>query len=154
MAGESTLPAQYYPDDFQILTVGPFYGVALVDPTAVFYADRNFIVDSIIVYTKTPHGSAATGSFEVSTDPTSQAGTSMGIADLNLAAGTTLFLQTDGGTAPATVASDGTTGTSTGSTQLDYTANTIPAGSFLVVDLNNGTSWRGFIQIRLRSRPK
>lgn len=154
MAGETTLPAQYYPDDFQVITIGPFYNTALVDPTAVLYADRNWTVDSIIVYTATANGSAATASFEVSTNPTSSSGTSMAVADLNLTAGTTLFLATDGGTVPATVAANGTAGTSANSTQLSSTENTISRGSFLIVDLSAGTSWRGFIQIRLRSRPK
>jgi hypothetical protein len=153
MAGENTLPAQYYPDDFQILTF-TLTNTGLLDPTAILYADRNFIVDSIIVYTRTANGSAATGSFEITTDPTADTGTAMAVADLNLTAGTTLFLQTDGGTTPATVASDGTAGTSSNSTQLSNTGNFIPQGSFIVIDLSAGTTWRGFIQIRLRSRPK
>ena len=154
MSGEQSLPAQYYPDDFQVITLGPFYGVALVDPTAVLYADRDLTVDSIIVYTATANGSAATASFEVSTDPTSTSGANMAVADLNLTAGTTLFLATDGGSVPATVAANGTAGTSANSTQLSQLENTINRGSFLIIDLSAGTSWRGFIQIRLRSRPK
>lgn len=154
MSGENSLPSQYYPDDFQIITIGPFYGTALVDPTAVLYADRDLTVDSIIVYTATANGSAATASFEVSTDPTSTSGSVMAVADLNLTAGTTLFLATDGGTAPVTIAANGTAGTSSNSTQLSPNENTINRGSFLILDLSAGTSWRGFIQIRLRSRPK
>jgi len=154
MSGENSLPSQYYPDDFQIINLGPYYGTALVDPTAVLYADRDLTVDSIIVYTSTANGSAATGSFEVSTDPTSSSGNSMAVADLNLTAGTTLFLQTDGGTTPATISAAGVAGTSSNSTQLSAAENTINRGSFLIIDLSAGTSWRGFIQIRLRSRPK
>lgn len=152
MPGVTSLPVQYYPDNFQIITFGPFYDIAVVDPTAVFYADRDMVVDTITVYTRIAHGSAATGAFEVSTDPTSTSGTAMAVADLNLTAGTTLFLQTDGGSAPATVTAAGAAGTSTNSTQLSATANLIPRGSFLIIDLSAGGSWRGFIQIRVRSR--
>lgn len=153
MSGEASLPTQYYPDDFQIITINAI-NTALVDPTAVLYADRDLIIDSIIVYTRTANGSAATGSFEVTTDPTGVSGAVMAVADLNLTAGTTLFLATDGGTPPATVTAAGAAGTSANSTQLTKDENTINRGSFLVVDLSAGTNWRGFIQIRFRSRPK
>jgi len=153
MSGETSLPTQYYPDDFQIITIDAI-NTALVDPTAALYADRDLIIDSIIVYTRTPHSAAASGSFEVTTDPTGVSGAVMAVADLNLNAGTTLFLATDGGTPPATVTAAGVAGTSANSTQLTAAENTINRGSFLVVDLSAGTNWRGFIQIRFRSRPK
>jgi len=143
------LVTQHYPDDFQILTY--YVQSALTDPTTLLYADRTWVVDSITVTAQTAHGSAATGSFEVSTDPTSQSGTSMATVDLNLTAGTTVFL--DGvGTTVRTVSAGGTAGTSANSVQLSTSTNIIPAGSFLQVDLSAGTSWRGLIQIRFRSR--
>lgn len=144
------LVIQHYPDDFQLLTY--YVQSALTDPSTILYADRTMVIDSITVTTKTAHGSAATASFEVSSDPTSAGGTTMGTVDLNLTAGVTVFL--DGVTPDSvrTVAADGTAGTSANSVQLSRSTNVIPAGSFLQVDLTSGTSWRGLIQIRFRSR--
>lgn len=143
------LVVQHYPDDFQLLTY--YVQGALTDPSTILYADRTFVIDSITVTTQTANGSAATASFEVSSDPTSVAGTTMGTVDLNLTAGTTVFL--DGvGSSVRTVAANGTAGTSSNSVQLSTSTNIIPAGSFLQIDLTNGTSWRGLIQVRFRSR--
>lgn len=144
------LVIQHYPDDFQLLTY--YVQSALTDPSTILYADRTYVIDSITVTTKTTTGVVDSYAFfEVSSNPTSTGGTTMATVDLNLANGTTVFLDGVGSTV-RTVAADGTAGTSGGSIQLSTSANIIPAGSFLQIDLQSGTTWRGLIQIRFRSR--
>ena len=159
MAGENSLLPQYYQDDFQV-TVLSYPAAAIHNPTAVLYADRDLIVDEIVVGVHTASAAAATFSFEVSPDCTSESGTSMctiNVNSSNVAAGDTIVATTD------SVLRYNSTGaletTATGSTAINgvtagVQSNQIPKGSWLIVDPDVATAARAIIQIRFRSRPK
>lgn len=63
MAGQLTLDTKYYPHDFHITTVTPPIGTtggAGIQFIPLLYADRNLVVDSIVLYIPTAVGAAAT----------------------------------------------------------------------------------------------
>lgn len=160
MAGEQSLIPQYYPDDFQVLTLS-YPGAAVNDPTALLYADRNLIVDEIVVGVHAVGSTSYAFNFRASPDCTSTSATSMctiNIDTANVSAGDTLVATTDGVTRFNSSGVAQTT--STGSVAINAVSagvqsNTIDKGSWLVID-PSGTvgSGRGVIQIRFRSRPK
>jgi hypothetical protein len=159
MPGENSLLPQYYNDDFQV-TVLSYPAAAIHDPTAVLYADRDLIVDEIVVGVHTAPAAAATFNFEVNTDCTSASGTSMctiNVNSTNIASGDTLVATTD------SVLRYNSSGvlqtTATGSTAINAVtagvqSNLIPKGSWLIVDPDTATGARAIIQIRFRSRLK
>ena len=160
MSGEQSLIPQYYPDDFQVLTLS-YPGAAVHDPTALLYADRDLIIDEIVVGVHTAGSTSYAFNFRVSPDCTSTSAASMctiNIDTANVSAGDTLVATTDG------VIRFNSSGvaqtTATGSVAINAVSagvqtNTIDRGSWLVID-PSGTvgSGRGIIQIRFRSRPK
>jgi hypothetical protein len=157
MAGENSLLPQYYHDDFQVLSY-TFTGAIINDPTAILYADRNLILDEIVVGIHTASTAAGSGaiSFDVSTNPIDTGGTvvcTISTDDDNVDAGNTVVSTTDSvirySSAGAALS------TATGSTAIDKTTNFIPKGSWLVLDTTGTfTGGRCTIQIRFRSRPK
>jgi hypothetical protein len=160
MAGESSLPVQYYADDFQILTV-PFTSAAVNDPTAILYADRDMIIDEIVVGVHAVGGVGYSFDFEASTNPVGQSGVSMctiNIDTANVTVGDTLVATTDN------VLRYSLTGvlqtTTLGSTAINgviagVQSNCIPKGSWLVMDVAGTVgSGRVIVQIRFRSRLK
>jgi hypothetical protein len=150
MPGEASLPVQYYPDDFADLNL-QFQAIQMPDPCVVFFAERAFVIDSVVLTTVTAQASQ-TITLRISTDPTNVTATAVGVLDMGTAAGSRLYISTD--EAPYTVSSTGVVGTSATSVRLNSNENTIPAGSYLILDPSAAVSWRGYIQIRLRSRLK
>lgn len=158
MAGENSLPAQYYHDDFQV-TVYPNAIAAPHDPSILLYADRDLIVDEIVVGVHAVGGTGATLSFETTTDIGNVAATgavmaTVNIDTANITAGDTFVLTTDGIT--RTTSAGVVYTSSTGTSVLTMNANNkIPKGSWLIFDIS-GTigSGRASVQIRFRSRPK
>lgn len=157
MPGETSLLPQYYHDDFQVLSY-TFTGALINDPTAILYADRNLILDEIVVGIHAASTAAASGaiSFDVSTNPIDTAGTvvcTISTDDDNVDAGNTVVATTDSvirySSAGAALS------TATGSTAIDKTTNFIPKGSWLILDTTGTfTGARVIVQIRFRSRPK
>jgi len=159
MAGENSLLPQYYQDDFQV-TVLSHPATAIDDPTAILYADRDLIVDEIVVGVRTAPAAAATLNFEVSPDCTAVGGTSMCTISLNstnVTAGDTVVATTDSvlrysltGALQTTVAGS----TAINGVTAGVQSNLIPKGSWLIVDPDTATNARAIIQIRFRSRLK
>ena len=160
MPGESSLLPQYYNDDFQVITLS-YPAAQIHDPTPVLYADRDLIVDEILVGVHTAVAAAATFNFEVSTDCQAQTGTSMCTINVNtagsVASGDTIVATTD------SVLRYNSSGvlqtTATGSTPINgvtagVQSNLIPKGSWLLIDPDTATGARAAIQIRFRSRLK
>ena len=141
------LVTQHYPDDFQVVTFNACdrYGAGATDGSngsyAIFYADRDVAVDSIVI----------------------------GIAQVGAASSSLRIFKTTSGTAasPATPLFNGTTALTTAAQAGDATpgfytqtlvtpandTNIVRAGNWIGVILAGTlTSFRGQIQIRLRSR--
>ena len=156
MAGESTLLTQYYPDDFDIVSFqfNTSSGGSLNDPTPLLYADRNLIIDTIIVGVVNTGGTSAAASFEQASNPNATNGTVVAVAAIdgtNAAAGDTIVLTTDG----VTRSNGGTATTTTGNSAIDRTTNFIPKGNWLIIDVTGNLSSANItVQIRYRSRPK
>jgi hypothetical protein len=148
MAGETTLPAQYYPDDFQMLTYALNNFGALAVDTPWFYCDRNIIIDEVIVGVSTAGtgGSSPTVSISKTTGGTA-ATPALPLASLVVISST------------VSLAATGTTVMTTDSATkfLDKTTNFVDAGNWVAFDLT-GTmptaALVGAITIRFRSRPK
>jgi hypothetical protein len=148
MAGENSLPTQYYRDDQQL--------VCEVLPTApttrvpILYADRNLIIDSIVVGTLV----ASTGDTTATIQKTT-AGTNDGITITPAAPNATLTsMMATGNIATGTI---GTIVVSTESAtrSLSNSQNTLDAGNWMFyVPGGTATSHVATIQIRFRSRPK
>lgn len=141
------LVTQHYPHDFQVVTFNACdrYGAGATDGSstasyAIFYADRDVAVDSIVI----------------------------GIAQAGAASSTLRIFKTTTGTAssPATPLFNGTTALTTAAQAADATAgvyvqtlatpandtNIVRAGNWIGVILSGTlTAFRGQIQIRLRS---
>jgi hypothetical protein len=162
MPGETSLPVQHYADDFQILTV-PFVSAAgVTDPNPILYADRDLVIDEIVVGITVIGGAAAVLNFRVSNNPAETAAASMCIINLdgavpNVVANDTLIATTDN---VLRYSSTGTLyTTAAGSTAINgvtagVQSNLIPKGSWLVVDPTSATAARVIVQIRFRSRLK
>jgi len=139
MPGENVLPAQYYPDDFQIVS-HVVHDASLAD-LALVYADRNLILDSVVLCCSgTAVGGTATieivkvASGTIPTSTNIQAGTSIS-STLSIAAN-----------------SAATTGT------IINTTNFVDIGSWICIKTTAGSgtlsNFRGTVNLRLRSRPK
>jgi hypothetical protein len=139
MPGENVLPAQYYPDDFQIVS-HVVHDASLAD-LALVYADRNLILDSaVLCCSGTAVGGTATieivkvASPNIPTSTNIQAGTSIS-STLSIAAN-----------------SAATVGT------ITNTTNFVEIGSWICIKTTVGggtlANFRGTINLRFRSRPK
>lgn len=149
------LVTQHYPDDFQVLTYA-FTGAAVNDPTAILYADRTLVIDSITVGIHAIAGSGGSLTFRYGLT-TLQDGTGTAIAVLlptsangTYAAGETAVM--DGVGYVKHYSTAGVVSNDTGSTQLSTTLNVIPQGYWLAIDPASASAFRGTIQIRYRSR--
>lgn len=160
MAGETSLLPQYYNDDFQIMTVPFLTASGVTDPNPILYADRDLVVDEIIVGVTTVGGAAAVLNFEVSPNPSEQGGVSMSTINVdtaNIVAGDTLVATTDN---VLRYSSTGTLyTTAAGSTAINgvtagVQSNLIPKGSWLIIDPTSAGAARVVVQIRFRSRLK
>lgn len=162
MPGENSLLPQYYNDDFQVVVFNNAIA-APHDPTILLYADRDMIIDEIVVGVHAVGGASAVLNFESTVDisNTAPAGVVMAAVNIdtaNITAGDTFVLTTDGIT--RTTSAGVVTTTSTGTTAINAVSagvqsNFIPKGSWLVADIT-GTIGAGrvAIQIRFRSRLK
>ena len=158
MPGETSLLPQYYNDDFQVVVFNNAIA-APHDPTILLYADRDMIIDEIVVGVHAVGGAAAVLSFEASVDiaSTTPAGTPMATVNIdtaNITAGDTFVLTTDGIT--RTTSAGVVTTSSTGTSIVNMKDNNqIPKGSWLVADIT-GTIGAGrvAVQVRFRSRLK
>jgi hypothetical protein len=134
MAGESTLPVQYYPDDFRVINYFVHDGSAADEP--IFYCDRNMVVDSISYSIAAAGASLSTAVLKAvapGTAPTAA----------NIAAGTSVS---------SSIALDAP-GVVSGT--IVTTANQLPTGTHLGIDYTGTVSaLRGMITIRIRSRIK
>jgi hypothetical protein len=158
MAGENSLPTQYYHDDQQIICE------AFTTPGAtnipILCADRTLIIDQIVVATLT-----GTSTNTLDFRKTSQALPTDGVvvpAALNATA-TTILAGTTGtvpaGTAEANnvyvVTTESGVGTLGVTTKLDVDKNTLDAGNWLFLRASAAmTNATVFVQVRFRSRPK
>jgi hypothetical protein len=148
MAGETTLPAQYYPDDFQILTYPLNNTSALTVDTPWFYCDRNIIVDQVVINIST---AGTGGSSPLVAICKTTAGT--------LAAPANVITSLTAISSTVSLAAAATTVMTTDSTTkfLDKTTNFVDAGNWVVFDLTGtmpSAALIGAITIRFRSRPK
>ena len=161
MPGESSLLPQYYEDDFQVVVFNNA-AAAPHDPTILLYADRDMIIDEIVVGVHAVGGTSSTISFEAVTDISTNNPTAVPMATVNIdtsiiTAGDTLVLTTDGIT--RTTAAGVVTTSSTGTTAINgitagVQSNLIRKGSWLIADLNSIGAGRVAIQVRFRSRLK
>jgi hypothetical protein len=162
MAGENSLLPQYYNDDFQVVVFNNAIA-APHDPTILLYADRDMIIDEIVVGVHAVGGASAVLNFESTVDisnatPAGAVMAAVNIDTANITAGDTFVLTTDGIT--RTTSAGVVTTTSTGTTAINAVSagvqsNFIPKGSWLIADIT-GTIGAGrvAIQIRFRSRLK
>jgi hypothetical protein len=139
MPGENVLPTQYYPDDFQPLT-HVVHDASLADFPWI-YADRNLIVDSVVVCNG---GTAVGGTASIHIVKTAP-----GVVptSTNVQAGTNI-------TSAISIVANAA---ATNGTVLD-SDNFVDAGSWICVKTTAGggtlSNFRGAITIRFRSRPK
>lgn len=154
------LVTQHYPDDFQTISY-VFTGALINDPSAILYADRDLIIDQIVVGIHAVGSTSGALSFEVANSCTSTSGTVLGVVTVdtaNVTAGDHIIL--DGVSPTIYKYTAGVAAAVSGCTQLKYinatnttVDNVVPAGSWLIVDSTGTTTGaRVTIQIRYRSR--
>ena len=125
------LVVQHYPDDFRFITL-PLNTVGDGADQAVFYADRNLVIDSVHVGTSTADTSA-TLVLKYASSPVAA----------TIAAGTAITSSMD-------ISATGTVG---GNSVVLSTANEIPSGNWIGCDFTSATdTFKGVVQIRFRSR--
>ena len=150
----SSLVTQHYPDDFQVVSfhnINPSAG----DPIALLYAERDIVIDSIVLGVRIAGNDAGGGglSFETSLSPAGDSGTSMCVFNIdgsnNTVAGDTKIATTDSAIrylANGSVANDS-------STKINPDANLVRAGRWLMMDVvGTAGNFRGTVQVRFRSR--
>jgi hypothetical protein len=148
MAGENSLPTQYYPDDQTIIVEGLSATPAAGVP--VLYADRDLIIDSVVVGTLTASSGGTTATIQKTT-----AATRTGTTITPASPGATLTSIMGAGTIAIGTAGTVVVATDTATTYLDKTLNKLDAGNWLLfVPASVATAFAGTIQIRFRSRPK
>lgn len=130
MAGESTLPVEQYPDDFQILSFPFGHTLDGADNTIpLFYADRILVIDSIVFGVASVQASL-TAQLQEATTPQAASGTALHTAQSMATAGTYSV-------SPST------------------SANTISAGNWVILKFSAATTAvHGCVTIRVRSRQK
>lgn len=168
MPGESTLPTQYYPDDFQILSF--FFQTSAAtgntpDPTMLFWTDRDIIIDQVVVaFTFLEAGGTnARIALEHAVGVGDPSGTQIMSLTANQSQGidqvtdtivvtTDQWLQYRNGSLYSTQ----TTPTAANTTLLSNSQNAVPANRWVCLDFVGtfGSQAAGTIQLRFRSRPK
>lgn len=147
MAGENSLPAQYYKDDQQICCE---VLTAPAAATPILYADRNLIIDSVTVGTYTASTGGTTATIQKTT-----AGTNDGITITPAAPNATPTSIMATGTIPINAAGTIVVNTESATRSFSNTQNTLDAGNWLLfVPASGATNFVGSVQIRFRSRPK
>lgn len=147
MAGENSLPAQYYHDDQQVMCE---VLIAPAAATPILYADRNLIIDSVTVGTYTASTGGTTATIQKTT-----AGTNDGITITPAAPNATPTSIMATGTIPINAAGTIVVNTESATRSLSNAQNTLDAGNWLLfVPASGATSFVGSVQIRFRSRPK
>jgi hypothetical protein len=147
MAGENSLPTQYYTDD-QTILVESLSAPAGAVP--ILYADRDLIIDSVVVGTYTASSGGASATIQKTTAAT-RTGTTITPAAPNATATSIMGAGTIAINAAGTVV----VATDTATTYLDKTLNKLDAGNWLLfVPVSGATSLVGTVQVRFRSRPK
>lgn len=133
--GENTLDVTQYPDSFQYVNIvlTDHEGIAGTENCALFYADREVVVDSIVLHTD-----SATDANDV----------------ISIKSFANLGDVDSSGDVIATVT--GITQNSLVDMTIDTTKNVVPAGNFIGFDIdeNSATLKVLMIQIRLRTRRK
>lgn len=147
MAGESSLPAQYYHDDQQVICE---VLIAPAAATPILYADRNLIIDSVTVGTYTASTGGTTATIQKTT-----AGTNDGITITPAFPNASLTSIMATGTIPIDVIRTIVVTTESATRSLSTDQNTLDAGNWLMfVPVSGATNFVGSVQIRFRSRPK
>lgn len=159
MAGESSLPVQYYHDDQQIVAE-VFVAPAGTTNIPLLYADRTLIIDSITVGILT---GTSTNTLDFHKTSTAIPADSV-IVPTALDATAATILTGSSGTVPAGTANANavyfiTTESGVGAlgatTKLDNTKNTLDAGNWLFLRASGTMSSATVsVQVRFRSRPK
>jgi hypothetical protein len=153
MAGANSLVTQHYPNDFQIVTV-PFVAAASTsDPVVFMYADRDLVIDSVVVGIIVPGGGNGRLNIEEATAPNSSAGTIICSFNIdggnNAAAGDTIISDTD---SVVRIDAAGDSQNVGASTKINNANNLIQKGRWVMIDFENTfAAFRGTVQIRFRS---
>jgi hypothetical protein len=149
------LVVQHYPDDFQTVSY-VFTGAAINDPTAILYADRTLVIDSIVVGIHAIAGAGGSLTFRYSLNAVQNgSGTAIAVLLPTAANGTYADGETavlDGVGYVKHYSTAGVVSNDTGSTQLSTSLNVIPQGYWLAIDPASASAFRGTIQVRYRSR--
>ena len=159
MPGSNSILTQHYPDDFQTIVV-TYTGTNPSDPTPILYADRNLVIDQIVVGVGAAGGSGYVLDFRVGSSPVDTTGGSMAYfglssGDHNMQPGFTGVATTDSITWYNS--SGAITTLPTGSVKINGTTdgpqNVLASGKWLILD-TSGTacSAKVVIQVRYRSR--
>ena len=132
--GETIIPASEYPDAFQYVNVVLAQGnLSSSDNCALFYADRDVVVDSIILYTTSASDANDVFSIKSVANEANPDSTGDVIASKT---GLVQFTKVD--------------------MTIDTTKNAVASGNFICLDLDESTASIDSlsIQIRLRTRRK
>lgn len=149
MAGETSLPTQYYHDDQQLCC--EVVSALTTAGVPVLYADRNLIIDSVVIGSIVAAGAGVTATIRKTT-----AGTNDGVTITPAAPNAALTSVMATGTIPLdTIASTIVVSTESATRSLSIDHNTLDAGNWLFfVPSAAASGYVGAIQIRFRSRPK
>ena len=124
------LVPQHYPDDFQLIIL-PLNTAGDGADQALFYADRNIVIDSVHVGTSVADTSAAVV-LKYASSP----------VPATIASGTAITSSMD-------ISATGTVG---GNSVVLNTSNQVPAGNWVGCDFTSATdTFKGVVQIRFRS---
>lgn len=155
MAGANSLLTEQYPNDFQVITIYSSPSSTSNDPLPILYADRNIVIDSIVVGVRTPAPeSGARVAFEVAGAPNSEASTEVvctaNIDTAETSAGDTFVFTTN---RVIRTSSGGSSLPTPSSTPISSSVNLVEKGKWLVADFSAGnlTAFRLLIQVRFRS---
>ncbi len=132
--GETILDVTQYPDAFQYVNLTlTESNLATADNTALFYADRDVVVDSIILHSTSANDVDDVISIKSVADAANPDNTGDVIATKT---GLVQYTKVD--------------------MTIDTTKNVVPAGNFIALDLDESTASIDvlFVQIRLRTRRK
>jgi len=147
MAGENSLPTQYYHDDQQVVCE---VLIAPAAATPILYADRNLIIDSVVVGVYTV-SAGITATIQKTVGATNDGIT---ITPVSPAAASPQTLMATG-TIPVATAGTYVVSTESATRSLSADHNTLDAGNWLLfVPSASATGAVLSVQVRFRSRPK
>jgi len=134
------LVTQHYPDDFQTETV---QFTTPIDGQAFFYADRDIVIDSLVVGVAVAGGASALVKFTKTTSGTAASPAAPSVA--NITGGTEITGNVD-------IASLGTVSASLLSTSTDV--NIVKAGNWVGIERVSGTFGTPNLIFRVRFRSR